>query len=82
MGPDCGTAHIAGVGYGFANVLRSDLSGPRVGVVAASGTGAQQLTCLLDDAGVAVSHVLGCRWPGPVGSGGRTQRDRRPANAR
>ena len=59
MGPDCGTAHIAGVGYGFANVLRRDLAGPRVGVVAASGTGAQQLTCLLDDAGVAVSHVLG-----------------------
>jgi FdrA protein len=59
MGPDCGTAYIAGVGYGFANVLRSDLPGPRVGVVAASGTGAQQLICLLDDAGVAVSHVLG-----------------------
>jgi FdrA protein len=59
MGPDCGTAHIAGIGYGFANVLRGDLAGQRVGAVAASGTGAQQLTCLLDDAGVAVSHVLG-----------------------
>src|SRR5262249_3413223 len=30
-----------------------------VGVVAASGTGAQQLTCLLDAAGVGVSHCLG-----------------------
>jgi len=59
MGPDCGTARIAGVGYGFANVLRGDLVGPRVGVVAASGTGAQQLMCLFDDAGIAVSHVLG-----------------------
>ncbi|MEP6560323.1 MAG: FdrA family protein [Nakamurella sp.] len=59
MGPDCGTALIAGVGYGFANVLRGNTSAPRVGVVAASGTGAQQLICLLDDAGVAVSHVLG-----------------------
>jgi FdrA protein len=59
LGPDCGTALIAGVGYGFANVLRSDLPGARVGVVAASGTGAQQLICLLDDAGVPVSHVLG-----------------------
>ena len=59
MGPDCGTAIVSGVGLGFANVLRANDSGPRVGVVAASGTGAQQLTCLLDDAGVAVSHVLG-----------------------
>nr|WP_055505873.1 FdrA family protein [Nonomuraea pusilla] len=55
MGPDCGTAVIAGVGLGFANVLRP---GP-VGVVAASGTGAQQVTSLLDWAGTGVSHVLG-----------------------
>jgi FdrA protein len=55
MGPDAGTAIVAGVGLGFANVVAP---GP-VGVVAASGTGAQQLTCLLDDAGVGVSHVLG-----------------------
>ncbi|TDE28201.1 FdrA family protein [Nonomuraea mesophila] len=55
MGPDCGTAVIGGVGLGFANVLRP---GP-VGVVAASGTGAQQVTCLLDRAGTGVSHVLG-----------------------
>ncbi|MCA2220272.1 FdrA family protein [Nonomuraea aurantiaca] len=55
MGPDCGTAVIAGVGLGFANVLRP---GP-VGVVAASGTGAQQVTSLLDQAGAGVSHVLG-----------------------
>lgn len=59
MGPDCGTAIIAGVGLGFANVVRGDLAGPAVGVIAASGTGAQQLSCLLDDAGVGVSHVLG-----------------------
>ncbi|TYB68585.1 FdrA family protein [Nonomuraea sp. PA05] len=55
MGPDCGTAAIGGAGLGFANVLTP---GP-VGVVAASGTGAQQVTCLLDRAGVGVSHVLG-----------------------
>ncbi|MFB4264964.1 FdrA family protein [Nonomuraea sp. GTA35] len=55
MGPDCGTAAIGGAGLGFANVLAP---GP-VGVVAASGTGAQQVTCLLDWAGVGVSHVLG-----------------------
>ena len=55
MGPDCGTAVIAGVGLGFANVVRM---GP-VGLVAASGTGAQQLMCLLDAAGVGISHCLG-----------------------
>lgn len=55
MGPDAGTAIVGGVGLGFANVVAP---GP-VGIVAASGTGAQQLTCLLDDAGVGVSHVLG-----------------------
>ena len=55
MGPDCGTAVVGGVGLGFANAVRS---GP-VGLVAASGTGAQQLMCLLDAAGVGVSHCLG-----------------------
>ena len=55
MGPDCGTAVVGGVGLGFANVVRP---GP-VGIVAASGTGAQQVMCLLDDAGVGVSHCLG-----------------------
>ncbi len=55
MGPDCGTASVGGVGIGFANVVRPG----RVGLVAASGTGAQQLMCLLDEAGVGVSACLG-----------------------
>jgi FdrA protein len=55
MGPDCGTAVIGGVGLGFANVVQP---GP-VSLVAASGTGAQQLLCLLDAAGVGVRHCLG-----------------------
>lgn len=55
MGPDAGTAMVSGVGLGFANVVAP---GP-VGIVAASGTGAQQVSCLLDDAGVGVSHILG-----------------------
>ncbi|HEY6796825.1 MAG TPA: hypothetical protein VI248_19310, partial [Kineosporiaceae bacterium] len=55
MGPDCGTAVIGGVGLGFANVVRP---GP-VGVVAASGTGSQQVMSLLDSAGVGVRHCLG-----------------------
>ncbi|MFU8874052.1 hypothetical protein [Micromonospora sp. SL4-19] len=55
MGPDCGTAVVGGVGLGFANVVRP---GP-VGLVAASGTGAQHMMSLLDTAGVGVSHALG-----------------------
>ena len=55
MGPDCGTAVVDGVGLGFANVVSP---GP-VGMVAASGTGCQQLLALLDHAGVGVSSALG-----------------------
>ena len=55
MGPDCGTAVVGGVGLGFADVVRP---GP-VGIVAASGTGAQHLMTLLDGAHVGISHCLG-----------------------
>ncbi len=55
MGPDCGTAIVSGVGLGFSHTVPS---GP-IGVVAASGTGAQQVVCLLDAAGAGVSAVLG-----------------------
>ena len=55
MGPDCGTAVVGGLGLGFANALRP---GP-VGIVAASGTGAQEVSCLLDADGVGVTAVLG-----------------------
>ncbi len=55
MGPDCGTAILSGVGLGFAN--RVD-RGP-VGIVGASGTGIQELSCLLDRKGVGVSHAIG-----------------------
>lgn len=55
MGPDCGTAVVGGVALGFANAVRPG----SVGIVAASGTGAQQVMCLLDAAGVGMSHCLG-----------------------
>lgn len=55
MGPDCGTVVLDGAGLGFANVL---LPGP-IGLVSASGTGAQQVASLCSDAGVGVRHVLG-----------------------
>jgi FdrA protein len=55
MGADCGTAILDGVALGFANAVAR---GP-VGIVGASGTGIQEVTCLLDAAGVGVSHAIG-----------------------
>lgn len=55
LGPDCGTAVVGGVGLGFSHTVDP---GP-IGLVAASGTGAQQVLCLLDSAGVGVSAALG-----------------------
>jgi FdrA protein len=55
MGPGAGTAMLGGVGLGFANVVRR---GP-VGVIAAAGTGAQEVMALLDRWGSGVSQVIG-----------------------
>jgi FdrA protein len=55
LGPDCGTAVVGGVGLGFSHTMRA---GP-IGLVAASGTGAQQVLCLLDHAGAGISAALG-----------------------
>jgi FdrA protein len=55
MGPDCGTAIVGGVGLGFAHTLATG----SIGLVAASGTGAQQMLCLLDYAGTGISAALG-----------------------
>jgi FdrA protein len=55
MGPDCGTAILDGVPLGFANAVRRG----RIGLVGASGTGLQQITCLIDALGEGVSQVIG-----------------------
>ena len=55
MGPGAGTAVLGGVGLGFANAVGT---GP-VGVVAAAGTGAQEVMTLLDRWGIGVSAVIG-----------------------
>jgi FdrA protein len=55
MGPDCGTAIIGGVPLGFANVVRRG----DIGAIAASGTGLQQVTCLIDRWGKGISHAIG-----------------------
>lgn len=55
MGPDCGTALIAGVPLAFANAVPRG----KVGIVSASGTGLQEVACLLAHAGCGVSHGIG-----------------------
>jgi succinyl-CoA synthetase alpha subunit len=55
MGPDCGTSLIGGVGIGFANVVRQGA----IGVIGASGTGLQEFTCQVHNAGLGISHAIG-----------------------
>ena len=55
MGPDCGTAIINGTPLGFANVVpRGD-----IGIIGASGTGIQEVSCLLANNGGGISHAIG-----------------------
>lgn len=55
MGPDCGTAIINWVGLGFANKVRH---GP-IGIVAASGTGLQQVSSRIHQLGSGVTQAFG-----------------------
>ena len=55
MGPGCGTAIINGIGLGFANLVRR---GP-IGVVAAAGSGMQEVTSLIHNWGSGISHAIG-----------------------
>lgn len=55
MGPDCGTAHIGGVGLGFCNVVRPG----GIGVAGAAGTGIQEALAAIDAAGGGISCALG-----------------------
>lgn len=55
MGPDCGTAIIAGAPLAFANKVPRG----RFGIVGASGTGIQEVSCLIARLGEGVSHAIG-----------------------
>jgi FdrA protein len=55
MGPDCGTALLAGTAVGFANSVRRGT----IGLVGASGTGLQEVSVLVHRAGLGVSHAIG-----------------------
>jgi FdrA protein len=55
MGPDCGTAMVAGVGLGFMNRVRRG----RIGLVGASGTGIQEIACRVHALGEGISQAIG-----------------------
>ena len=55
MGPDCGTAILGGIPLGFANIVRRG----DIGLVSASGSGLQQVTCRIDQLGHGVSQAIG-----------------------
>ncbi len=55
MGPDCGTAVVGGLGLGFANKVRPG----KIGIVAASGTGMQQVMTIIDMLGEGISEAIG-----------------------
>ncbi len=55
MGPDCGTAMIAGAPLAFANVLPEG----KIGIVGASGTGIQELASQIALAGQGITHAIG-----------------------
>lgn len=55
MGPDCGTAIVGGVGFGFANRVRRG----NIALVAASGTGLQAVASRIHALGGGISQALG-----------------------
>lgn len=55
MGPDCGTAMIAGSPLAFANVLPDG----GIGVIGASGTGIQEVTSQIALHQQGISHAIG-----------------------
>ncbi|MFB7709408.1 acyl-CoA synthetase FdrA [Streptomyces sp. NPDC056105] len=55
MGPDCGTAIINNIALCFGNAVRPGT----VGVVAASGTGAQEVSVRIHALGAGISQLIG-----------------------
>lgn len=55
LGAECGTAILGGVPLGFANLTRQGC----IGIVAASGSGLQEVICLIDRWGGGITHAIG-----------------------
>lgn len=55
MGPDCGTSIINGVPFAFANNLKRG----EIGIIGASGTGIQEISTIISNEGIGISHAIG-----------------------
>ncbi len=55
MGPDCGTAIIGGTPLAFANQVPSG----DIGIIGASGTGIQEVSCQIAGLGKGISEAIG-----------------------
>ena len=55
MGPDAGVALINGVALAAGSIIKD---GP-IGIVAASGSGAQEVGCIIEKCGMGVSSIIG-----------------------
>ncbi len=55
MGPDCGTAIINGVPLAFSNVVNRG----SIGIIAASGTGLQEVSSIISEEGFGISQAIG-----------------------
>ncbi|QCJ42230.1 acyl-CoA synthetase FdrA [Bacillus sp. S3] len=55
MGPDCGTAIIGNVALCFANAVRKG----NIGIVAASGTGSQEVSVRIHEFGGGITQLIG-----------------------
>lgn len=55
MGPDCGTGIVSSIPIAFTNVVNPG----NIGIVGASGTGIQEVTCIIDRLGGGCVHAIG-----------------------
>lgn len=55
MGPDCGVGLIDGVALGAGSIVAKG----EIGIVAASGSGAQEVACIIEKLGLGVSSLIG-----------------------
>lgn len=55
MGPDCGVGLINGVALGAGSIVREG----EIGIVGASGSGAQEVACIIEKCGFGVSQIIG-----------------------
>lgn len=55
MGPDCGVGLIDGVCLGVGSIVRKG----EVGIVGASGSGSQEVACVIEKCGYGVTEIIG-----------------------